>query len=283
VYNRVREANANPDDPGIIMNVKPGKKPRGEGVESRRSSSSSSSSASPLDVSFSGWDLLINAFQARGVEVTDVRSLITASWRPEEENRAILLAWGDLRRVLGCLPVRKQRTEDDSAPVNQDGLQEVAGEDPVISQELGLNGYTEDPEILEVEETDPSGRVIESSYLLDHVIEPLTVEPEPLTSEPNSLEAWSDIINPVSPPADEFLDAAEQNLGAPIVFADDPVEPEPAPVVTPIPVPVAARPVLARPQPVRSSSPPRPQPVPLGKPAAPSRLPEWGGIFDRNV
>jgi hypothetical protein len=119
VYLRVKEANPEGQPPGIIMKVQPARRvgpkvasvapavANGDGAEVAVAAAPAEPRRSPARTRVQVAELpdiqvLLEAFANRGVAITGVESLMTSAHKPKDQNRAILLAWCDLRDALGC-------------------------------------------------------------------------------------------------------------------------------------------------------------------------------------
>lgn len=113
-YLRVKEVNVDPDNPVIKMRAKPVRRVK------PRDPNDQSSPARVKGLTFPGLDILIDVFRGRGIEITGVEWLVASSQKSYDENRAIRLAWSDLRDKLGLpKPVKKS-----GAPMGEDLAQE---------------------------------------------------------------------------------------------------------------------------------------------------------------
>lgn len=109
IYLRVKEVNVDPDNPVLIMKVKAARKvgPRDPNAPSA-TRPATAKRAKVAGVTFAGLDVLIDVFQGRGIEVDSVEWLVASSQKSDAENRAIRLAWSDLRDRLALpKPVKK--------------------------------------------------------------------------------------------------------------------------------------------------------------------------------
>jgi len=214
IYTKVREANADPDNPQIMMRTK---SPRGSSVASNRS----------VRATLPGWvEQLTNAFAARGIDVTGCEALMTSSQKTREENRAVLLAWADLRDEVGC----PKSTKESSA-------QPVTASEPV------------------------SANFVESAEFTDSgdSSDTVTFDPEP-TAESAVIEVTEELPDGTPVPYDERDFLPEQTgepwpEDAPVIdatFTEESVT-ELAQEVQTVP--------MSRPMPVRSPVPPRPVPA----------------------
>jgi hypothetical protein len=156
-YMKVKEVNTDPENPVITMKVQPARK-KGEGK--RR--------VKVADVSFGGLDILIETFTHRGIEVTGVESLISSSHKSPDENRAIRLAWADLRDILGLpKPVKKSvpAVDDDGIPVTPiPTVEELLAEEPTAAEWLAMGMTVEAPTTV-IEET-PDGQPVSSQTVV---------------------------------------------------------------------------------------------------------------------
>jgi len=255
IYLRVKEANTDPNNPQITMKVKPARRvgPReaGEQGESRPAAPTARRTKA-TGVTFAGLDMLIETFRDRGVEITGPGNLITSSQKTAQENRAIMLAWADLRDKLG-LPKPIKKTAD---AVNDEVVQVAAAPTP----DFEVIPVIEPGAEIEVTEEMPDGSPVPSQTVLD--VEPVG-EPE-VTLDVAPIESAVPVA-PLLPPT-------------PAVPAT-PVR-MPTPVAAPQPIQVTPTRPMARPAPVRSSVPPRPMPAtPQNSGGKPGKLEPWGGIF----
>lgn len=150
-YLRIKEVNIDPDNPVITMRVKPARrvKPREPGEQSEgRPVTTRRLKATGL--SFPGLDLLVDTFRGRGIEITGVDQLITSSQKSISENRAIMLAWADIRDKLGIpkpvkktapvvepiteLPITVTEEMPDGSPVQPQTTVEVESVEPVFPE-----------------------------------------------------------------------------------------------------------------------------------------------------
>jgi len=214
IYLKVKEVNVDPDNPVITMRVKPARKvgPRDPNATSA-SRPATTRRAKVTGVTCAGFDVLMDVFQGRGIEVDSVEWLVASSQKSDAENRAIRLAWADLRDRLG-LPKPAKKTD--------------MGEDLVKIPTLP----TADSSIAVTEEM-PDGSPVSSQTVID--VEPVG-EPE-VTLDVISIETAVSSVPPSSPKP--ISSAPTQAVPSPMQVRH--VQPRPMPVrssVPPRPMPV---------------------------------------------
>jgi hypothetical protein len=246
VYLRVKEVNVDPDNPVITMKVKPARKvgPREPGdQDGNRPAKARSAKATAAGLTFDGINILMDAFRNRGIEVTAVEHLITSALNLPDENRAIMLAWADLRDTLKMpKPVKK------SGPLAS--ALENNGEIQIIVPPIAVAPIAAEPVI---EAGDPVITVIEELPDGGPVQPQMEVEVEP----PGETEIVIDITPEVI--ASDEPEGSVAQLKSLVPAASRGLVPVPA---IPSPIQVApVRPVMSRPMPVRSPLPPRPMPT----------------------
>jgi hypothetical protein len=142
IYFRIKEVNVDPDNPVITMRVKRARRAKHREPGDQRPVKTRRVKA----VVFDGFDLLMNAFRDRGVEITGVEKLITSSQKSHDENRAIMLAWADLRDKLGIpKPVKKTLGVQTSASPTVTEITELpTAVEPITESEAPVIAVTEE-------------------------------------------------------------------------------------------------------------------------------------------
>jgi hypothetical protein len=123
-YLKIREVNTDPDNPVITMRVQPARK---KGVRRTRTTGGT----------FAGINVLLETFRNRGIEITSVENLISSSHKSHDENRAIRLAWADLRDRLELpKPVKKTDPALSSVEPETALAEEITDQVVEISEEM---------------------------------------------------------------------------------------------------------------------------------------------------
>jgi hypothetical protein len=148
-------------------------------------------------VTFDGIDLLMETFRNRGIELTSVEQLISSSRRSEEGNRAILLAWADLRDRLGIPKPAKKKVEITASPVVEPGAIIATGETTIdrvveVTERMPDGGLVESQPEIEVEQeeqpaplptiVDPAAAQVLEQAVASHVVP--AVVPSPVQVAP---------------------------------------------------------------------------------------------------
>jgi hypothetical protein len=203
VYLRVKEVNVDPDNPVITMRVKPARRvgPRDPNAQV------TTRSAKVAGVTIVGLDVLIDVFQQRGIKVDDIEWLVASSQKSEAENRAIRLAWSDLRDKLGLpKPIKKSDT-----------VASLVAESPIAAEPILGSEVVLTEEVFDVIEELPDGGF---------------VQPQPVTEvvTVDESEAPSVLTKPGAP-AEAFV--LPQAVPSPMQIR--PVQPRPTPVRSAVP------------------------------------------------
>jgi hypothetical protein len=225
-YLRVKELNIDPDNPVITMQVKPARKtgPRGSG--GRR--------VKVVGSSIKGLDTLVALFQKRGIEVDSVEWLMTSSHKSDAENRAIRLAWAELRDELKLPKAVKKR-----ANANDQILNVIS---PIAEESVIELPTVEWPvEVVEGPFVAESITIIEEMPDGDPVPEVESIGESEIISDGSSVESVIPSVLPLPP--------------VPSVLPSPPIPLDPT--LAPVPSPIL---VASRPMPVRSLVPPRSMP-----------------------
>jgi hypothetical protein len=195
----------------------------------------------------------MDAFRNRGIEVTAVEHLITSALNLPDENRAIMLAWADLRDTLKMPKPVKKSGPLASALANNGEIQITVP--PIAVASIAAEPVIESPIAAEpvIEAGDPVITVIEELPDGGPVQPQVEVEVEP----PGETEIVIDITPEVI--ASDEPEGSVAQLKSLVPAASRGLVPVPA---IPSPIQVApVRPVMSRPMPVRSPLPPRPMPT----------------------